>query len=503
MLRKILAILVVLGAGDAATARPTMDFDGDGRDDLVTYQAESGTWTILKSSDGQTRREAFGGPTYRPVLGDFDGDGRADLAIFSMTDCTFRWVRSSDGGRRTRAIGAYAQPVCADFNGDHVTDLAVYDRTRGRWTLENTVSGSRATFNLGWHTMMAIPGDYDGDGRADAAAYRKGNGAWVVRSASSGVIQAIPLGHRNARPVPADYDGDGKDDPAVFERSTGNWYVRTSGDGQVHQWNWGGRATRPVPGDYDGDGRDDLAVFDPAASRWLIQESQSGALRNVVFGGAGSVPLAMYRDGGIAGYFILAFGDSITYGSSSRSDGPETGYPQLLEFAAAPVIGGHVTVINGGNPGETTSGGLQRLPAWLQAYEPDLVLLMEGTNDTFFDVPAGSTLANLLAMAQFARGYGAGVVIGSVPPVINSYTRDRSQQAALIRALNPSIYPQVVMPANGRLAPVYEAMTSVAGWESSRMDPVTGNHPNDAGYRVVRNAFLYQVQRGAEGGLFY
>ena len=35
--------------------------------------------------------------------------------------------------------------------------------------------------------------------------------------------------------------------------------------------------------------------------------------------------------GGTKDLIILAFGDSITYGMGSSSDGPETGYPILLE----------------------------------------------------------------------------------------------------------------------------------------------------------------------------
>jgi len=73
-----------------------------------------------------------------------------------------------------------------------------------------------------------------------------------------------------------------------------------------------------------------------------------------------------------AGATILAFGDSLTYGTGTSRD---KAYPAVLERLIK-----H-KVINAGIPGEVSKNGLARLPGLITAHRPDLIIICHGAND--------------------------------------------------------------------------------------------------------------------------
>ena len=86
-------------------------------------------------------------------------------------------------------------------------------------------------------------------------------------------------------------------------------------------------------------------------------------------------------------------------------------------------------VVNASISGDTTSGGLTRLPALLKLHQPSLVVIELGGNDALRGLPLGMTEANLRAMAQAARASGAKVLLAGmqVPPNYGrKYTEDFS-----------------------------------------------------------------------------
>jgi acyl-CoA thioesterase-1 len=107
-----------------------------------------------------------------------------------------------------------------------------------------------------------------------------------------------------------------------------------------------------------------------------------------------------------AGAVILAFGDSLTsgYGADSRES-----YPAVLERLTG------FKVINAGAPGEISAQGLKRLPALLNRYRPDLVILCHGGNDLLRRIDPETTTANLRQMILAARASGAQVLLVGVP----------------------------------------------------------------------------------------
>jgi hypothetical protein len=86
------------------------DYDGDGKTDVAIWRASTGTWAIIRSSDGgfTTRQWGSGGAPYLDVAvpGDYDGDGKTDIAVWRRSTGTWYIIRSSDGGVTTQQSGA-------------------------------------------------------------------------------------------------------------------------------------------------------------------------------------------------------------------------------------------------------------------------------------------------------------------------------------------------------------------------------------------------------------
>ncbi len=479
------------------------DYDGDGKSDLAVYESAEGNWYILESEAWAILSVQFGWDEARPVPGDFDGDGKADLAVYQRTSGTWYILYSSTWTISSLQFGSgSARPVSGDFDGDDKSDIALYERDTGTWYILYSSTWTISVLQFGSSATRPVPGDFDGDNKSDFALYERDTGTWYILYSSTWTISVLQFGSGSARPVSGDFDGDGKSDFAVYERDTGAWYIINSSSWSLCIEIFGSASSTPVPGDFDGDDRADPAVYDRSSGTWYIKPSSGGADKAIQFGSSSMAALPGFNGGATEGLVYLAFGDSITYGTGSSSDGPATGYPALLEPVLEPAFGGHFASANAGNPGEITTDGLTRFASELSRNNPDIVLLMEGTNDEFFQIPFSQTEANLRAMIETAMGQGIGVVIATIPPVISNQYRDRSGQMALIQAFNPRIYA-IASDYGIPVARVHESITAVPGWEQLLIDQPTANHPNDAGYAIVADAFFAAISEGINAGLFY
>ena len=86
-----------------------------------------------------------------------------------------------------------------------------------------------------------------------------------------------------------------------------------------------------------------------------------------------------------------------------------------------------VALINASVSGDTTQGGLQRLPALLKKHQPSLVLLELGGNDGLRGLPPALIEKNLNQMINMAQDSGAKVILTDIqlPP---NYGRRYLQQ---------------------------------------------------------------------------
>ena len=165
---------------------------------------------------------------------------------------------------------------------------------------------------------------------------------------------------------------------------------------------------------------------------------------------------------------VLAFGDSLTYGTGA---GPDEAYPKVLSG----LIGRQV--VGAGVPGETTADGLERLPAVLDEIKPRLMLLCMGGNDMLRKSDPANIESNLRAMVQLARARGIGVALIGVP-------------TPELFGSPPEFY--------GRLAKTLslplenKVLQEVLFDHGLKSDPI---HPNAKGYRRVAEAVAALLRR--------
>lgn len=167
---------------------------------------------------------------------------------------------------------------------------------------------------------------------------------------------------------------------------------------------------------------------------------------------------------------ILAFGDSLTYGTgAARTES----YPAIL----ATLTGRQV--INAGVPGEVTEEGRARLASVLDETQPALLLLCHGGNDFLRRRDPGQVKENLRAMVQSARERGIAVVLIAVP------TLGFGLQV-------PPLYEEVASEAGIPLEE--DILADILGDSALKSDPI---HPNAAGYKELAIAVERQLRRSA------
>ncbi len=119
---------------------------------------------------------------------------------------------------------------------------------------------------------------------------------------------------------------------------------------------------------------------------------------------------------------VMVLGDSISaaYGMTL-----EQGWVNLLQ-KRLDAENFDYQVVNASISGDTTGGGLNRLPALLEKHSPKVVILELGGNDGLRGYPIKTLRDNLSAMTHLSRETGAAVLLlpMEVPPNLGSrYTR--------------------------------------------------------------------------------
>ena len=170
---------------------------------------------------------------------------------------------------------------------------------------------------------------------------------------------------------------------------------------------------------------------------------------------------------------VVFFGDSLTAGYGLANPGREA-YPALvgdtLRAAGVPV-----RVVNAGNSGETSAGGLRRVDWVLGRSRPDVFVLALGANDGLRGQDPAAMRENLRAILQKVRAAApeARLVVAGMEALPN-YGAD---YVARFRA----VFPDVAREFDADLVPfLLEGVAGVRGLNQG--DQV---HPTAAGQQVL------------------
>jgi hypothetical protein len=186
------------------------DVNGDGRDDIISFTrgATADVWVALSTGSGfgpgVKWADSFSINNERPAVGDFDGDGRDDVVTFTGGAQADVFVALSNGSAFVQegwlwhdnfAVGAELAGT-ADVNGDGRDDVVTFTRGAAADVFVSLSDGGRfVQNNWKWHDFFGLDnefpglGDFNGDGRADIVTFTRGSteqsDVWVALSTAS------------------------------------------------------------------------------------------------------------------------------------------------------------------------------------------------------------------------------------------------------------------------------------------------------------------------------
>ena len=174
------------------------------------------------------------------------------------------------------------------------------------------------------------------------------------------------------------------------------------------------------------------------------------------------------------GATVLILGDSLSYGTGAK-DGED--YPTLLAQTTG------WTIINEGIPGDTTAGGLERLPELLTEYEPQLVIVELGGNDFLQQLPKSQTEANLKAILALAKAQ-------NTPTVLVAISELNALRAAVGSLADHELFEKIAKETTTPL--IKDVFSEVLSDRNLKSDQI---HPNSAGYSKVSQKMYESLQK--------
>ena len=174
------------------------------------------------------------------------------------------------------------------------------------------------------------------------------------------------------------------------------------------------------------------------------------------------------------GATVLILGDSLSYGTGANAG---EDYPSLLAKAI------NWNIINAGVPGDTTAGGLDRLPDLLAKHQPKLLIVELGGNDFLQRLPQNQTIANLKTILSLSKAQGISTVLVAIPEF-------NALQAAVGNLSDHMMYESIAEETATPL--ITEVFSDVLSDKALKADEV---HPNAQGYVQVGNKMREKLKQ--------
>jgi acyl-CoA thioesterase I len=165
---------------------------------------------------------------------------------------------------------------------------------------------------------------------------------------------------------------------------------------------------------------------------------------------------------------VLAFGDSLTFGTGAADD---ESYPAQLEKLI------QRRVVRAGVPGEVTSQALERLPAALDEHAPRLLILCIGGNDFLRRLGHQQAERNVREMVKLARSRGVGVLLIGTPEP-GFWVSPPAFYARIAKEFRVPYEPSLI--------------GEVLKDRALKADPI---HPNARGYKVIAERLAEQLKQ--------
>lgn len=189
----------------------TGDINGDGYDDIVLINAQTGTLSIWFMNDAGFEHElvidqlvAYAGTLFGPE--DFDGNGTADLLWFNSYNGELHcWFMDENGVTDDHFLGTMPDlsgeiADLADYDGNGTADILWYSSEHNYFlacfTIDKAVSQCADLGEPEDETsIITASGDFDGDGNQDILWRNRENGdfyAWLMDG--KGLVITMPIG---------------------------------------------------------------------------------------------------------------------------------------------------------------------------------------------------------------------------------------------------------------------------------------------------------------------